>query len=295
VSAPDTASGTAPGAAPESAGQSRVDEVFATARADGSPGRSVLVGYLPAGFPTYDGCIDAVRAMVDGGVDLVEVGLPYSDPVMDGPTIQTAAQRALAAGLRTSDVLRTVEAVAALVPTVVMTYWNPVERYGVDRFARDLAAAGGSGLITPDLIPDEAAEWMAASDAHALDRIFLVSPSSTDARIAMTAKACRGFVYATSVMGVTGARAQTSHRAPELVARTKQVTSLPVGVGLGVSNGVQAAEVAEYADGVIVGSAFIRALLDADDDAAGLSAVRELAHDLAGGVRGNASGTSPGA
>jgi tryptophan synthase alpha chain len=271
---------------------SRVDNVYENARAEG---RSVLVGYLPAGFPSYDGCVDAIRAMVDGGVDLLEVGLPYSDPVMDGPTIQAAAQRSLAAGLRTRDVLSTVEAAAALVPTVVMTYWNPVERYGVDRFARDLAAAGGSGLITPDLIPDEAAEWTGASDAHGLDRVFLVSPSSTDARIAMTVQACRGFVYATSVMGVTGARAQTSHRAPELVARAKRATTLPVGVGLGVSNGAQAAEVAEYADGVIVGSAFVRSLLDArDDTAAGIAAVRDLAEDLAGGVRAR-SGTPQGA
>jgi len=226
-------------------------------------------------------------------VDLVEVGLPYSDPVMDGPTIQAAAQQALAGGLRTRDVLRTVEAVAAVVPTVVMTYWNPVERYGVDRFARDLAAAGGSGLITPDLIPDEAAEWSAASDAHELDRIFLVSPSSTDARIKMTAESCRGFVYATSVMGVTGARKETSNRAPALVGRVKEVTDLPVGVGLGVSNGTQAAEVAAFADGVIVGSAFVRCLLDAGQDVVeGGSAVRALAQDLAEGVRRATPGTS---
>jgi tryptophan synthase alpha chain len=271
---------------------SRVDDAYAAARAED---RAVLVGYLPAGFPTYDGCVDAIRAMVDGGVDLVEVGLPYSDPVMDGPTIQAAAQRALEGGVRTRDVLRTVEAVAPLVPTVVMTYWNPVERYGVDRFARDLAAAGGSGLITPDLVPDEAAEWTAASDAHHLDRVFLVSPSSTDERIAMTARACRGFVYATSVMGVTGARQQTSTHAPGLVARVRRATSLPVGVGLGVSNGAQAADVAAFADGVIVGSAFVRCLLDAGDDAAAAGvAVGALAGDLAGGVRNATSGTPQG-
>jgi tryptophan synthase alpha chain len=269
--------------------QSRVDEAFAAARAEG---RGALVGYLPAGFPTYHGCVDAVRAMVDGGVDVMEVGLPYSDPVMDGPTIQVAAQRALDGGVRTRDVLRTVEAVAAMAPVVVMTYWNPVERYGVDRFARDLAAAGGSGLITPDLVPDEAGEWMAASDAHRLDRIFLVSPSSTDTRIAMTTDACRGFVYATSVMGVTGARQQTSTVAPDLVARVRRATALPVGVGLGVSNGEQAAEVAAFSDGVIVGSAFVRCLLDAGDDSAAAGAtVRALADDLAGGVRRATSGT----
>jgi len=268
---------------------SRVDEAFARARAEG---RGLLVGYLPAGFPSYDGCVEAVRAMVDGGVDLVEVGLPYSDPVMDGPTIQAAAQQALAGGLRTRDVLRTVEAVAAVAPTVVMTYWNPVERYGVDRFARDLAAAGGSGLITPDLIPDEAAAWLSASDARDLDRVFLVSPSSTDARVEMTAASCRGFVYATSVMGVTGARKETSGRAPALVARVKKVSALPVGVGLGVSNGAQAAEVAAFADGVIVGSAFVRCLLDAgQDSSAGVAAVRSLAQDLANGVRRVTPGT----
>src|ERR671920_2023976 len=154
---------------------------FAGARAEG---RAALVGYLPAGFPDVDGSIEALRTMVDAGCDVIEVGLPYSDPVMDGPTIQAAAQQALEGGVRTTDVLHTVEAVAATgTPTVVMTYWNPVERYGVERFAADLASAGGAGLITPDLTPDEAGPWLAASDAHALDRIFLVAPSSTEARI----------------------------------------------------------------------------------------------------------------
>ena len=124
-----------------------------------------------------------------------------------------------------------------------MTYWNPVERYGVERFARDLAAAGGAGLITPDLTPDSDPQWPAAADAHGLDKVYLVAPSSTDERIAMTVAACRGFVYATAVMGVTGARATTSDLAGPLVARTKAATDLPVGVGLGVSNGDQAAEV----------------------------------------------------
>src|SRR4051794_38827439 len=159
-------------------------EVFARARSDD---RAALVGYLPAGFPSYQGCIDAIAAMVDAGVDLVELGLPYSDPVIDGPTIQAAAGRALRAGTRTKDVLRTAEAVAGLGATVVvMTYWNPVLRYGVDAFARDLLAAGGRGLITPDLIPDEASPWLAASEAAGLDRIFLVAPSTSDERIAST-------------------------------------------------------------------------------------------------------------
>jgi tryptophan synthase alpha chain len=266
---------------------------FEKARADG---RAALVGYLPAGFPDVQGGIDGLRAMVEAGCDVIEVGLPYSDPVMDGPTIQAAAQQALDRGVRTTDVLRTVEAVAATgTPTVVMTYWNPVERYGVERFARDLAAAGGAGLITPDLTPDADPHWPAAADAHGLDKVYLVAPSSTDERIAMTVAACRGFVYATAVMGVTGARATTSELAGPLVGRTKAAiagagTELPVGVGLGVSNGDQAAELAAKdgigADAVIVGSAFVRVLLDhADDRAAGLRALAALTEDLADGVR----------
>src|SRR5688500_8269080 len=225
--------------------------------------------------------------MVDAGCDVIEIGLPYSDPVMDGPTIQAAAQQALERGVRTADVLRTVEAVAATgTPTVVMTYWNPVDRYGVARFARDLAAAGGAGLITPDLTPDSDPQWAEAADAHGLDKVFLVAPSSTDERLAMTTAACRGFVYATAVMGVTGAREATSDLAEPLVARTRATTDLPVGVGLGVSNGDQAAEIASYADGVIVGSAFVRTLLDHQGDLeAGLAALRVLTEDLAGGVR----------
>jgi tryptophan synthase alpha chain len=250
-------------------------------------GRSALVGYLPAGYPSVAGAIDAMKAMVDSGVDIIEIGLPYSDPVMDGPTIQAAAQAALDRGVHTRDILRTVEAVAATgVPTLVMTYWNPVLRYGPERFAQDLANAGGAGLITPDLIPDEAADWIAVADKHSLDKVFLVSPSSTDTRLAATVAACRGFVYATSVMGVTGARAKTSDAAPTLVARVRKVTDdLPVGVGLGVSNGAQAAEVAQFADAVIVGSALVRCLLDAPDEAAGVRAVAALTADLAAGVR----------
>ena len=263
----------------------------AVTRANGED-RGALIGYLPAGFPSVDGAIEAISAMVTAGADVIEVGLPYSDPVMDGPTIQAACARALASGVRTRDVLRTVEAVAASgVPTLVMTYWNPIERYGVEAFAADLAGAGGAGLITPDLIPDEADAWLAAADQHALDRVFLVAPSSTDKRLAMTAEHCRGFVYATAVMGVTGSRDQTSEAAPRLVSRTRAVTDLPVGVGLGVSSGDQAAAVAAYADAVIVGSALVRRLLDAPDLRSGVRAVAALTSDLAVGVRRRGTGT----
>ncbi|NYI46982.1 tryptophan synthase alpha chain [Nocardioides aromaticivorans] len=262
---------------------------FAKARAEG---RAALVGYLPAGFPDVDGSIAALKAMVDAGCDVIEIGLPYSDPVMDGPTIQAAAQQALEAGVRTTDVLRTVEAVAATgVPTLVMTYWNPIERYGVERFAQDLADAGGAGLITPDLTPDFAPEWIAAADARDLDKVFLVAPSSTDERIALTTAASRGFVYATGIMGVTGTTQATAAGVAPLIERTKALSpnggaDLPVSVGVGVSTGAQAAALAAYADGVIVGSAFVRTLLDHPDDrAAGLAALKSLTEELAGGVR----------
>ena len=146
--------------------------------------RAALVGYLPAGFPTVDGAIEAALAMAAAGADIIEVGLPYSDPLMDGPVIAEAVRRALTAGTRVADVLRTVEAVAAAgIPVLVMTYWNPVDHYGVRAFARDLARAGGSGLITPDLSPEEAGPWLEASDEHGLDRVFLVAPSSTEEQI----------------------------------------------------------------------------------------------------------------
>ncbi len=260
--------------------------VAATLAAAGAEGRAALVAYLPVGFPDVETSVAAMVAVVEAGVDVVEVGVPYSDPLMDGPVIQAAVDAALRAGARTTDAIAAAGAVArAGAPALVMTYWNIVERYGVDAFAADLAAAGGAGLITPDLIPDEAGQWLAASDAHGLDRVFLVAPSSTDARLRATAEACRGFVYAASTMGVTGVRASVGDAAAVLVARTREVTDLPVCVGLGVSNGAQAAEVARYADGVIVGSALVRALGQAGSPAEGVAAVARLAAELSDGVR----------
>jgi len=261
-----------------------IADVFAKAKAEN---RSVLVGCMPAGFPTVEHSIASMKAMAEAGCDVIEVELPYSDPVMDGPVIQRASDIALAGGVRTRDTLTIIEAVASAgIPVVLMTYWNPIERYGVDAFARDLAAAGATGMITPDLIPDEAGEWIAAADAYRIDRTFLVSPSSTDERIAMTVANCRGFVYATALMGVTGARSSVSRQAPDLVARVRAVDpGMPVGVGLGVGTGAQAAEVAAFADGVIVGSALVTCLLDAADPESGLAALRVLTTDLAAGVR----------
>jgi tryptophan synthase alpha chain len=263
---------------------SAVADAFEKAAAEN---RAALVGYLPAGFPSVDGAIAAAVAMAQAGTDVVEIGLPYSDPLMDGPVIQEAVCRALTGGVRVADVLATVEAVArAGVPVLVMTYWNPVDHYGVAAFARDLAAAGGSGLITPDLTPEEAGPWLDAADSHGLDRVFLVAPSSSQRRIELVTSACRGFVYAASLMGITGARDSVDSQAAGLVSRVRECTSLPVAVGLGVRDGAQAQQVAGFADGVIVGSAFVQRLLDAASPQEGLVGVRSLAADLAAGVRG---------
>ena len=256
-------------------------------RAANDDDRAALIAYVPVGYPSVPGSIAAMTAAVEAGADVVEVGVPYSDPGMDGPVIQRAVDVAVRAGVGMPDVLRAVRAVAdaGAVP-VVMSYWNPIERYGVERFATDLAAAGGAGAITPDLIPDEAGPWLAATDRTGLDRVFLVAPSSTDARLVSTTAACRGFVYAASTMGVTGTRATVGHAAEKLVARTRAAApDLAVCVGLGVSDADQAAEVAAFADGVIVGSAFVRALLDAPDERGAAEAAGRLAAELAEGVR----------
>ncbi|WP_017974214.1 tryptophan synthase subunit alpha [Actinopolyspora halophila] len=254
--------------------------------------RAALIGYLPAGFPTMPESVELLEAMVRGdgatpGCDIVEVGLPYSDPVMDGPTIQAASGQALRNGFRVRRLFDAVSAVAAAgAAPVVMSYWNPIHRYGPDAFAEDLRAAGGFGLITPDLIPEEAGEWSAASNRHGLDRIFLVAPSSSERRLALTAEAGSGFLYAASVMGVTGARDSVSGSARELVRRTREHTSLPIGVGLGVRNAEHAAEVGEFADGVIVGSAFITRA-----EREGATGVGAFAGELARGLRAEPAST----
>jgi tryptophan synthase alpha chain len=248
--------------------------------------RAALVGYLPVGFPSVDESIEAMVAMVDAGVDIVEIGFPYTDPLMDGPVIQTATTRALDNGVHIGDVFKAVKAVTdAGAAAVVMIYWNLVLRYGVDEFARDLVAAGGSGLVTPDLVPDEADEWIAAAAKHDLDKVFLVAPSSTVDRIEYVTGVSSGFVYATAVMGVTGARSEVGAGAQELVARVRSYTDLPVGVGIGVSTGAQAAQVAAFADAVIVGSALVRTLVEGDDQDTRLEQLRALTRELADGVR----------
>jgi tryptophan synthase alpha chain len=261
-------------------------ETLAAAKAED---RAALIAYLPAGFPTVDGGIAAIKEVFDGGADVVEVGLPHSDPVLDGPVIQTADDIALRGGVRIADVMRTVREAHAATgkPVLVMTYWNPIDRYGVERFTAELAEAGGAGCILPDLPVQESALWREHAEKHGLATVFVVAPSSKEARLAEITAAGSGFVYAASLMGVTGTRESVGAQAQDLVERTRATRSgLPVCVGLGVSNAAQAAEVAGFADGVIVGSAFVKRMLDAPDEAAGLRAVRELAGELAAGVRG---------
>ncbi|MFJ8886291.1 tryptophan synthase subunit alpha [Streptomyces sp. NPDC102402] len=252
-----------------------------------SEDRAALIAYLPGGFPTVDGGIEAVKAAVAGGADVIEIGLPHSDPVLDGPVIQTADDIALRGGVRIADIMRTVrethEATGA--PILVMTYWNPIDRYGVERFTAELAEAGGAGCILPDLPVQESGLWREHAEKHSLATVFVVAPSSKDARLATITAAGSGFVYAASLMGVTGTRESVGEQAQDLVRRTRATTDLPVCVGIGVSTAEHAREVAAFADGVIVGSAFVKRMLDAPDEAAGLAAVRALAGELAEGVR----------
>lgn len=253
---------------------SRLSEVFHQAKAEG---RAALVVYLPAGFPNAQRSAE-LMAEVAKYADLVEVGIPFSDPMMDGPTIQAAADEALAQGFRVRDTFAAVRAVTeAGGKAVVMSYWNPILQYGPEQFAQELAEAGGLGSIIPDLLPEEAGRWAAACSEHDLSPVYLVAPSTNRERLAITVAAGDGFVYAASHMGVTGAQQQVASSAEALVARVRQATTLPVAVGLGVRNGEQAAEIAQYADGVIVGSALIESVRN--------GTVEALIQELAVGVR----------
>ena len=261
----------------------RVVAAFDSARADD---RALLIGYWPAGYPDLPSSVEIMKAMIAGGVDMMEIGIPYSDPLMDGPVIAMAVEEALRQGATPKDALRAVADVADTgVPTLVMTYWNLIEQYGPSAFASDLASRGGVGVITPDLTVEEADDWIADTDAAGVSRVFLAAPSSGDQRLEIVIGASNGFVYAASLMGVTGTRDDVSQDARLLVDRLRRRTRWPIAVGLGVSTPKQAAEVARYADGVIVGSAFLRHMGENRDLAEVKRRVHSFAAELAAGVR----------
>lgn len=257
---------------------SRVEQAIQRAQ---SAGRTAFVGYLPVGFPDLETSIQAAITLAENGADIIELGPPYSDPVMDGAIIQEATRTALAAGFRMADLFTAIRAITAAtdVPVLVMTYWNPVMQYGVDRYADDLLAAGGAGLITPDITPEAAGEWIAASKRTGLDRVFLAAPTSSDERLDLVVKSSTGFVYTVSTMGITGERAELDRAARTLVGRLREHGAHRACVGIGISTAEQIAGISEYADGAIVGTALVRALRDG-----GIPALAEVTRTLASGT-----------
>ena len=257
---------------------SRIERAFGQAKADG---RAAFVPYLTAGFPDETGFLEQAKTLLDVA-DVLEVGLPYSDPLGDGPTIQRSSEQVLRQGMTTK---KTFELIAKLRDTsdkaiVLMTYYNPIYCYkgGEAGFLKDLQAAGADGVILPDLPPEEAETLIPTARELDFDTVFLVAPTSTRERLETVTSACRGFIYAVSVTGVTGARTALPHEVPELVKRVKEVSSLPVAVGFGVSSAETARPVAEVADGVVVGSALISAIAEGKD-------VGALAQEIASACR----------
>jgi len=252
--------------------------------------RAALITYMTAGFPTVEDGIAAIQLMMNGGADIVEVGLPHSDPLFDGPVIQAADDIALRGGVRIADVIRTVREVyqATGKPVLVMSYWNPIDSYGVERFSSELADAGGAGCILPDLPVQESALWCESAARHHLATIFVAAPSTTDERLRELTAAGSGFIYASSLMGVTGVREAVSTAASPLVQRIRAISQLPVCVGIGISSAAQAAHVAAFADGVIVASVLVQAILSAPDTAAGAATVAELTAEFSRSTRRDA-------
>lgn len=260
-------------------------ETFTKAK---SENRAVLIAYLPAGFPSLDGSIQIINEMFKNGVDVIEVGVPYSDPLMDGPVIQEAVDIALNHKTGIKEVMHVVKKVSGNnKPVLTMSYWSPIEKWGINKYVEEFKNSGGNGVITPDLPPDESDEWIDETDKQHVDRIFVVAPSTSEERLKLVSSKVTGFVYAASLMGVTGTRNQISQSAETLVTRLRKVTDLPVAVGLGVSTPEQAKQVAKYADGVIVGSAFIKLILQTKDLSKSVGAIGQLAKDLARSMHRN--------
>jgi tryptophan synthase alpha chain len=241
--------------------------------------RAALMPYLMGGYPDVEQSLAAGLAAADAGADLIELGIPFSDPLADGPAIHAAGTAALEAGVRPADVLAICEELSRRLPIVLMVYANVVLADGTDRFVRQAAQAGAAGLIVPDMPQDEADATRAACDAAGLALVPLVAPSSTPERVAEVGRAARGFVYAVSLAGTTGERDELPPDLPRLVERVRAATSVPVAVGFGISTGAQAASVGDIADGVIVGSRVVRAAGEGGAGAVG-RVVAELASAL---------------
>lgn len=260
-------------------------ETFTKAK---SENRAVLIAYLPAGFPSIEGSIQIINEMFKNGVDVIEVGVPYSDPLMDGPVIQEAVDIALSHKTGINEVMHVVNKVAEnKKPVLTMSYWSPIEKWGIKKYVQQFKNSGGNGVITPDLPPDESSEWIEETNQQNIDRVFVVAPSTSEERLKLVTSKVTGFVYAASLMGVTGTRNEISQSAKTLVNRVREVTDLPVAVGLGVSTPEQAKEVARFADGVIVGSAFIKLILQTKDLSKSIGAVGQLSKDLARSMHRN--------
>lgn len=244
-------------------------------------GRKLLVPYVTGGL---GGWMDALRAAAANGADAIEVGIPFSDPVMDGPVIQAASERALADGATPISILDELRDADVDVPIAVMCYFNTIHAAGCDRFAAMLASAGVSAAIVPDLPLEESGPWCASADAHSVETVMLVAPTAPDERVARVVARSRGFVYAVGLLGVTGERDELATSALTLAARVKPATDLPVLIGVGVSNASQAAEAVTIADGVVMGASVVRRLMDGGADAVG-DFVAEVRHELDGVTR----------
>jgi len=256
-------------------GLDRIAAVFAAKK-------TAFMPYAPLGYPTIEGSLAVVRALVAGGADLIEIGVPFSDPLADGPTIQAATQQALENGISLTQCLAMIEQLRAegiSTPFLLMGYLNPFLAFGLDRLGPAAAAAGVDGFIVPDLPPEEAAEFDAMCEQHSHALIYFLAPTSTPARIKLVAQKARGFIYLLALTGVTGARDSLSDSLPDFVGRVRAETDTPLAVGFGIGDGAQAKAVGQYADGVIVGSALVKQ--------AGQSpqAVQTLAAEIAAGLK----------
>jgi len=263
---------------------SRIGELFVRLRASGA---GALVCFVTAGDPDIDTTRRIALELERAGADIVELGIPFSDPIADGPSIQASSMRSLEAGTNVPAVLDLVRAIRreSKLPLVLMTYYNPVQRYGVAGFAEDCAAAGADGVIVTDLTPEESGEWKASADRAGIDTVFLLAPTSTDSRIDKVARLASGFIYCVSRTGVTGARPEMAQGVRELVGRIRARTQLPIAVGFGISKPEHVREVCEYADGAVVGSKLVDLIAAQAGAQALFDGLRDLVAALKSGTR----------